>query len=696
MVGRRATIALVVLTALLLVGAAVAGYARSQLVDERAFSARATAALDDPSVRSVVAERVVDGIVQSTPDALTVRPLVTTAVSALIGTPTFGAVFRLAVRDVHGALINGRASVVMDLDRGGALLLDALRGVSPRAASRIPPDVAPRIADLEPVDRELKAARFLNDLADWFWPLLGATLLVGLACALTAGSSRTAIVRLGCAVTLAGATVAALVTGAGVVFVRTAEAAADIDDERERDALEALWSAFFGDLRSAAILAALAALLVAATAQGILAGLRRDRALRRARDLAASPTRGARLVRAAILLSLGTLLLLAPGLTGRALLVAVGLLLLVLGIGELSGREPGRAGAAARGERSAQRALAVAVALVVMSTVVAVALVLPAPKIEPVSSAAASGACNGLVVLCDRRLDEVVFPATHNSYAAADEPGWIFANHRHGIARQLQDGIRAFLVDIHFGVRDPASGRVRTDIEYEGASRNKVAAALSPEALATADRLVGRVGGPLTGRRRPWMCHTLCELGSEPLDEQLTIFKRYLDRNPREVVIMFVEPYVPAEEVERAMRSTGLLAQAAELQRDAPLPTLGELIDAGTRLVVFTEANGGARPWYLDGFSFTQDTPLAATGSSAADCERFRGTPDSPLLLLNHWDIEFPPAPSRNRRIGGDVLEQRIEACGRRRDMLVNMPAVDFYELTGMLEIVRRINARPR
>ena len=68
--------------------------------------------------------------------------------------------------------------------------------------------------------------------------------------------------------------------------------------------------------------------------------------------------------------------------------------------------------------------------------------------------------CNGATGLCDRRLDQVVFPATHNSYAAADQPGWHFAPQQHGIGRQLDDGIRALLVDIHFGVRDPATGRV--------------------------------------------------------------------------------------------------------------------------------------------------------------------------------------------------------------------------------------------
>jgi hypothetical protein len=51
-------------------------------------------------------------------------------------------------------------------------------------------------------------------------------------------------------------------------------------------------------------------------------------------------------------------------------------------------------------------------------------------------------ACNGLQALCDRRLDEVVLPGTHNSMAAADRPGWFFANQVRPVPRQLDDGIR--------------------------------------------------------------------------------------------------------------------------------------------------------------------------------------------------------------------------------------------------------------
>src|SRR3954468_16888045 len=68
----------------------------------------------------------------------------------------------------------------------------------------------------------------------------------------------------------------------------------------------------------------------------------------------------------------------------------------------------------------------------------------------------APSSCNGSRAACNKPLDEVLFAATHNSFAASDQPGWHFADQRYGIARQLEDGIRGLLIDVHFGAADPA------------------------------------------------------------------------------------------------------------------------------------------------------------------------------------------------------------------------------------------------
>ncbi len=302
-------------------------------------------------------------------------------------------------------------------------------------------------------------------------------------------------------------------------------------------------------------------------------------------------------------------------------------------------------------------------------------------------------ACNGSVALCERRLDQVTFPATHNSYAASDEPGWHFANQRHDIARQLRDGIRGLLIDIHWGERDAASGLVRTDLDAEGSSRNKAARALPAPALRLAEHLAGRAGlGATTGNPSLYLCHTLCELGAEPVDAELRTIRDFLDDNRGEVLILVVEPYVPVAAIEGALRDADLLTRAAVLRRDGPLPTLGDLVRADTRLVILAEKDGGARPWYLPAFSFVQDTPYSARSKDELSCERYRGEADSPLLLVNHWIARFPPSPRRNARIGGAVLRDRLARCERERGLRPNLVAVDFYERSGVVKIADELN----
>lgn len=700
---RRISVALAVVSAVLLATAAAAGYARYELRDAGEFSARATAALDDADVRDLLAGKVVDGIAGGVaPDVLAIRPLVTTAVASLADTSPFRRVFARAVADRHRALFYGRSRVAFDLEYGGTLLRESLRGVSPRVARAIPPGTEPRLVTLDAGDIRVRIARVLENLAGWWWPLLALGAVLAAGCAVLAGGLRAALASLGAATAAAGLTVALLVTLGGSAVVA---AVAGEDDARARGAMEAIWAAMFDDLRVAALFAALAGVVVTGATVRWPAGALARRALAAVRR----DTPAAHIVRGVLLIAGGAVVIASPAFALRAATLLGGLALVLFGTVELRSRisrapsaspASGDGGDADPGAAIPASPLVLGgiVAGVVAAAAIAMMAVLPAPRVPSGSLAAEAtptGGCNGSAALCDRRLDEVVFPATHNSYAASDEPGWLFPNQRHGIERQLRDGIRGFLIDIHYGQPDPRTGLVRTDLDAEGSDRNKVAQQLSPQALRTADRLAGRIGlGDGEGSPRPYLCHTLCELGSEPLDEQLTLFRDFLDAHPGEVVVLFLESYVPVAETERAFERTGLLGYAAELERDQPLPTLGELADAGTRLIVLTERDGGSRPWYLDGFSFVQDTPLGARDAAQLSCRRFRGTADSPLLLLNHWADTFPPSPSRNARIGNDTLRRRMAECERERGMVPNLPAVDFYELTGVVRIAHQRNER--
>lgn len=179
---RAVSAALVVLTVLLLGAAAVAGYARSELADKRAFSARAGSALEDDQFRAAIAEKTVDGLVQVvTPELLIIRPLLVPALSALAGTPPFRRVFERVVRARHRALTEGGSGFVFDLSRADGRILDAIRSVSPRAARAIGPDLQLRLAVLDARSFEVTGARVLADLARWWWPLVVASLLCATA-----------------------------------------------------------------------------------------------------------------------------------------------------------------------------------------------------------------------------------------------------------------------------------------------------------------------------------------------------------------------------------------------------------------------------------------------------------------------------------------------------------------------------------
>jgi hypothetical protein len=293
----------------------------------------------------------------------------------------------------------------------------------------------------------------------------------------------------------------------------------------------------------------------------------------------------------------------------------------------------------------------------------------------------------------DKRLDQIVFPATHNSYAASDQPGWHFAPQRYGIERQLDDGIRGLLLDVHYGV--PAGGGVvRTDFAAEGADANKVAQAVPPQARQVAERIAGPLGaGMPPGKPRLYLCHTLCELGAEPLGRELGVIDAFLAAHPETFLMLVMEDYVPAERIAAAFEAAGLAQLAATLPRHGAQPTLGALLEEGKRLAVFSEKGGGEPSWYMPAFDYIQDTPLGAHRPDQLSCERFRGAPDSPLLLINHWIPPWPPSPRLNALIGRRAfLRGRVHRSMSDRGFEGSIVAVDFYDTTSVVRVAEELN----
>ena len=252
-----------------------------------------------------------------------------------------------------------------------------------------------------------------------------------------------------------------------------------------------IWDSFLGDLSGWAFVVGALALLVGAASASLLRPFSAGDGVARIRARLAPPAAPAgRLLHGLAAIALGVFVVAQPALALEVIAVVAGALLAYYGASVVLStlNQPAR-----REEASRHRRRTWAIAGGGAAAVAIVIVALTAGGEHARRRAKAVRTCNGYVELCNRRLDQVVFAGTHNSMSAADSPGWLLANQRRTIGRQLHDGIRLFLIDPHYGVRD-SQGRVRTDLVREGNKLNRVAKQLSPAATAALERVNGPLG----------------------------------------------------------------------------------------------------------------------------------------------------------------------------------------------------------
>lgn len=252
--------------------------------------------------------------------------------------------------------------------------------------------------------------------------------------------------------------------------------------------------------------------------------------------------------------------------------------------------------------------------------------------------------CNGHPELCDRNFDEVVFPATHNAMSNAEED-WLFPNQNVGIRAQLVDGIRTFLFDIH-----EQAGEIQ-------------------------------------------LCHASCWLGSRLLIDAMNKIDSFLRANPQEVITLLFEDHVPSEQIVEVLEETGLTELLYIHDDEEPWPTLREMIDHDTRLVVAAETAGPPPQWFHHLWSIGWDTSYEFASVDEFHCEANRGSKDGALFLVNHWILD--PLPSSNTAEVSnsyEVLMKRIHECKSRWDRLPTFIAVDHYDVGDLLEVVEVLN----
>jgi hypothetical protein len=697
---------LVVLASLAILLALVAAYARQAAVNSDQFANRATAALRDDSVRSLIAQKLTDEVIlKNQADLIAARPIIESVASDVVGGRAFTGLFRKAVRDVHRALFKrDRNTVTLTVADVGAVLAAALEQVRPELARKL------RSTErVELVERNIGSlSATLADIAERIQLL--AVLLLVLSLALVAGAllvapdRRQTVVELG-----VGASVAGVVLVVAYSVTRSL-AVEHVDGPDAQAAARAVWDAFLGDLRTAAWILAACGVVVAAAAASLIEPRPFGHPLRAAgRWLAREPQRPAvRVLRAAAFVAAGVVVLIDRDAVIALLLNALGIYLIYEGVSavlqfvyrpEEEAEARDRVRRVGRVGRPGVRRLAPGALAAVL---VAVLVGLFFGTGGTTTAAPARGPCNGHIELCDRTLDEVALAATHNSMSVPLR-GWYSSEQERPIGDQLHDGVRGLLIDTHYADRLP-NGKVRT---YFGSAEQLRKQAkldgVSDDTLAAAQRIRDRLGFEGEGERGMYLCHSFCELGATPLGSVLEDMHTFLVANPGAVLVVINQDYVTPEDFVGALKDAGV----AEFAYTGPVTgrwqTLREMVASGKRVVFLAENKAGGAPWYRQAYDgITEETPYAfkkVTQLTSPDklevsCEPNRGSESSPVFLLNHWVTTDPlPLPSQASAVNAyDALLARARECQRTRTHLPNLVAVNFYLRGDVFRVVDTLN----
>jgi hypothetical protein len=695
---------LVVAASVVLVLALLVGYVQRAGANSDQFANRATAALRDDSVRSVIAAKVTDEVVlRNEGDLIAARPIIESVTSAIVGSRAFTGLFRSAVRDVHRSVFDrDKDTVTLTVADVGTVIAAALQKLRPSLAADIESTGKVQLLKRDVGSVSGDMARTADKVRLLAALLLVATLVLIAGALLVSLDRRRTVVHLAVGAAAGGVL---LVVAYGVA---RSLAVNHLERPEDRAAAGAVWDAFLGDLRSAAWILAGSGAVVAAAASSLLKPIDIGVPLRRAGEwITTEPQHPAiRALRAGGLVAAGLFVIFEGDAVLQLALTLLGVYLVYEGVSAAlrliyqppapgAERAPERAAARSRGPR---RLVAAGIAAGLIVGVIAVFL----GSGGTTTAAPAKGSCDGHAALCDRPLDKVVLPATHNAMSVP-LPGWYSSEQERPIADQLADGIRGLLIDTHYADR-LGNGRFRTDFESREDLRRAVNQdGVAPDAFDAATRIRDRLGFSGKGERGMYLCHTFCELGATPLAPVLDDIRDFLVSHPDDVLVVINQDYLTPEDFVGAVNDAKLGDLVYTPPASGHWATLRQMIDSNHRVVFMAENHAGAAPWYQPAYKhITEETPytfpkVAALTDPArlpASCKANRGKAGAPMFLINHWISTDPvPRPSDAKKVNAyKPLLARARECQRLRDHLPNLLAVNFYLEGDVFRVVDTLN----
>jgi hypothetical protein len=220
-----------------------------------------------------------------------------------------------------------------------------------------------------------------------------------------------------------------------------------------------------------------------------------------------------------------------------------------------------------------------------------------------------------------------------------------------GVADQLSQGVRAFMLDVYdlFG----------TPTQYHGSAL----------------------------------------LGTQALSSDFDEIKNFLDVNSNEIVTLILECNVSADDIESELINTGLMSYVYTHVNGAAWPTLQEMINLNERLIIFSDVDDASpsQGWYHYVWDFSVETHYSVNNVNDFTDDYNRGDSLNDLYIFNHFVTNGVTGTGMENEavIANEYnfLLNRIEFNNVLKGKFPNFITVDFFELGDALNVVNSINA---
>ena len=257
--------------------------------------------------------------------------------------------------------------------------------------------------------------------------------------------------------------------------------------------------------------------------------------------------------------------------------------------------------------------------------------------------------CNGSLNLCSKQYNEVAYLTTHNAFNS-NEDGFSFPNQTYNITSQLNDGVRGLMIDVynHFGT--------------------------------------------------PTAYHSLFALGTIPLINLFNDIQSFLDNNANEIVTIILECNTSSNDIENVVNQSGLSSYLYTHNNSIGWPTLQDMINNNTRLVIFTDVDdaSSSQLWYHYVWDYAVETHYSVNTINDFTCDFNRGDPLNDLFIFNHFVVDaifrYGLYNESNDVNTNPFFIARALDCQNQTNKFPNFVTVDFYELGDGLAVVDQLN----